>query len=135
VLTKEQADAVLAVMNAAFTAGRGANLDPPHGAMTLARQSLGKLGEELAVGELEHRGYAILAQRYRTRYGEIYIVAKDAATTAFIEVKARVTGECGTAAEAVTAQKQRRLAYMATDYIARNGVGQPALPLRRHRDR
>ena len=40
------------------------------------RQSLGKLGEDLACAELCRRGYAILARRYRTRYGEIDIVAR-----------------------------------------------------------
>ena len=88
--------------------------------MTVARQNLGKDGEEIAVRELERRGYAILARRYRTRYGEIDIVARDAETTVFVEVKARMTAETGTAAEAVSAAKQRRLAHMASDYIARN---------------
>lgn len=89
--------------------------------MTFARQELGKLGEEIAVRELEGRGYEILARRYRTPRGEIDIVARDGATTVFVEVKVRATAEFGTAAEAVTAWKQRRLAAMATDYLARNG--------------
>ena len=88
--------------------------------MTRERQKFGKEGEDIAVGELERRGYEILARRYRTRYGEIDIVASDEGTIVFIEVKARATAEFGTAAEAVTAQKQRRLASMATDYLARN---------------
>ena len=90
--------------------------------MTMQRQSLGKWGEERAVRELERRGYAILARRYRTRHGEIDIVADDGGTIVFVEVKARETGECGSAAEAVTVRKQRRLASMAVDYLARNHV-------------
>ncbi len=90
--------------------------------MTLERQHLGRLGEEVAVGELERRGYAILARRYRTRYGEIDIVARDGETTVFVEVKARVTDEFGSAAEAVTVWKQRRLSRMASDYLARTGL-------------
>lgn len=94
--------------------------------MTVQRQSLGKTGEDIAVGELERRGYAILARRYRTRYGEIDIVAQHGETTVFVEVKARATGEFGTAAEAVTRWKQRRLARMAADYAARNDLlGRP----------
>jgi putative endonuclease len=88
--------------------------------MTIARQKLGVSGEDLAVRELEARGYAILARRYRTRHGEIDIVARDGETVVFVEVKARVTAEFGTAAEAVTPWKQRRLAAMAGDYIARS---------------
>ena len=87
--------------------------------VTLARQQLGKIGEELAVEELERRGYAILARRYRTRCGEIDIVAEDTGTLVFVEVKARATSEFGTAAEAVTRQKQLKLVRMATDYLAR----------------
>ena len=84
------------------------------------RQSLGKLGENLACAALERRGYAILARRYRTRFGEIDIVARDGETTVFVEVKARAGDEFGGAAAAVTPWKQRRLTYMATDYLARH---------------
>jgi putative endonuclease len=90
--------------------------------MTVARQNLGKSGEDLAVRELEARGYAILARRYRTKHGEIDIVARDGGTIVFVEVKARVNAEFGTAAEAVTPRKQRRLAAMAIDYIARHHI-------------
>jgi putative endonuclease len=88
--------------------------------MTMQRQRLGKSGEDLAVEELTRRGYAVLARRYRTRHGEIDIVASDAGTIVFVEVKARDGGECGSAAEAVTARKQQRLVSMAVDYLARN---------------
>jgi putative endonuclease len=87
--------------------------------MTIKRQKLGKSGEDLAVEELQRRGYAILARRYRTRHGEIDVVARDGETTVFVEVKARTTGRFGGAAEAVTPWKQRRLVSMATDYLAR----------------
>ena len=90
--------------------------------MTLARQALGKLGEEVAVGELERLGYAVLARRYRTPAGEIDIVANHQGTLVFVEVKARVDGEFGTALEAVTPWKQRQLVRMARDYLARAGV-------------
>jgi putative endonuclease len=89
--------------------------------MTLARQALGKLGEDLAVAELEHRGYAIAARRYRTRCGEIDIVAERCGVLVFVEVKARETAEFGSAAEAVTPRKQRQLTRMANDYLAREG--------------
>jgi len=88
--------------------------------MTLQRQAFGKAGENIAAGELERLGYVILDRRYRTRHGEIDIVARDGTTTVFIEVKARRTAEFGTAAEAVTPLKQRRLWAMAVDYLARH---------------
>jgi putative endonuclease len=88
--------------------------------MTVQRQLFGKAGEDVAVQELERRGYAILARRYRTRHGEIDIVARDGETTVFVEVKARTTAEFGGAAAAVTGLKQRRLASMAMDFVARH---------------
>ena len=90
--------------------------------MTDQRQTLGKWGEERAIRELERRGYAILARRYRTRHGEIDIVADDDGTIVFVEVKVRETAECGSAAEAVTTRKQRRHTAMAVDYLARNHI-------------
>ena len=87
--------------------------------MTMQRQALGRLGEDAAVAEIERRGYAVLDRRYRTRHGEIDIVAEDGDTIVFIEVKVRATAGRGTAAEAVTVQKQRKLVAMATDYLSR----------------
>ena len=83
------------------------------------RQDLGKHGEDLACEELQRRGYAILARRYRTRFGEIDIVAKDGDTIVFVEVKARVGDQFGGSAAAVTPLKQRKVATMAVDYLAR----------------
>jgi putative endonuclease len=90
--------------------------------MTMERQVLGKTGETLAAEELERRGYAILDQRYRTRHGEIDIIARDGETIVFVEVKVRQTSDKGTAAEAVAPAKQRRLVSMAVDYLARHGL-------------
>jgi putative endonuclease len=83
------------------------------------RQVLGKSGEEVACGELQRRGYAIVARRYRTRAGEIDIVARDGPTIVFVEVKTRRKDEFGDPLEAVTSRKQRKLTLMALDFLAR----------------
>ncbi len=88
----------------------------------MRRQELGILGENLAVEELTRRGYAILERRYRTRYGEIDIVAEEQDTIVFVEVKAREDLTCGSAAESVTPNKQRRIASRAVEYLARKHV-------------
>ncbi len=88
--------------------------------MTRERQILGESGEDLAVRELTARGYAILDRRYRTRHGEIDIVAEHRATIVFVEVRARATGEFGRAAETVTDQKKRKVTAMAVEYLARH---------------
>jgi putative endonuclease len=81
---------------------------------------LGKTGEDLACAELERRGYAIIARRYRRRGGEIDIVSRDGETIVFVEVKTRESRCFGAAAEAVTAFKRRRIAQLAADYMARH---------------
>ena len=83
------------------------------------RQSLGKLGEDLACAELARRGYAILERRYRTRYGEIDIIARSGATLVFVEVKAREGSQFGGGEAAVTVCKQQRIVRMAIDFLAR----------------
>ena len=90
--------------------------------MTYRRQSLGILGEDLACGELRRRGYDIVERRYRTRFGEIDIVAREGGYTVFVEVKTREGNDFGDGAEAVTEWKQRRVAQMAVEYIARHDL-------------
>lgn len=90
--------------------------------MTTARQELGKDGENLAVCELTAHGYAIVEQRYRTRFGEIDVIARDGDTLVFVEVRRKSGEDCGTAAESVTPRKQRRIVRMAVDYLARNDL-------------
>jgi putative endonuclease len=86
------------------------------------RQNLGKRGEDLACAELERRGYAVLARRYRTRFGEIDIIARDHDFTVFVEVKTRTGDEYGGGAAAVTGWKQRRITQMAVDYLSRHDL-------------
>jgi putative endonuclease len=89
---------------------------------TVHNITLGKSGETFACRELERRGYAILDRRYRTRAGEIDIVARDGETIVFIEVKARRSTRFGRPAEGVTPQKQRTLMQMASYYVLTKGL-------------
>lgn len=82
---------------------------------------LGILGEEAACRELERRGYAILARRFRTRLGEIDIIARDGETLVFVEVKSRRSLRCGGPAEAVNWPKRQRLERMALQYLSAAG--------------
>lgn len=88
--------------------------------MTDARQQLGKSGEDLAVRELTSRGYAILDRRYRTRHGEIDIVCNDHGTIVFVEVRAKGSGDCGSAAASITPYKMRKVTACAVDYLSRH---------------
>jgi putative endonuclease len=48
---------------------------------------LGRAGEEIAVVHLQDRGFSLLARNYRTRRGEIDLIAFDGCTLIFVEVK------------------------------------------------
>ena len=83
-----------------------------------ATVALGISGENLACDALAQQRYAILARRYRTRVGEIDIVAMDGPTLVFVEVKTRTSGVFGVPAEAVTWRKRRRIVTMARWYLS-----------------
>ena len=85
---------------------------------TDGRQTLGKVGEDLACEELVRRGYAILERRHRTRYGEIDVIAQAGETLVFVEVKARKGDAYGGSGAAVTWSKQQRIVRMAMDFLA-----------------
>lgn len=87
--------------------------------MSRARNNLGEIGENLACDELQRRGYAVLARRYRSRGGEIDIVAAQGPTVVFVEVKTRDGSAYGSGAEAVTWTKRRRIVAAATDFLVR----------------
>ena len=86
--------------------------------MTYARQRLGEQGESVACEELEKLGYTIIERRYRTRFGEIDVIASDQGTVIFVEVKTKTDCTFSDPVESVTKQKQRRLVSMAEQYVA-----------------
>jgi putative endonuclease len=88
------------------------------------RVAFGKRGEELACEELQRRGYIILDRRFRTRCGELDIVARDGKVVVFVEVKARKDGNFGNPSESITWQKRRRLSQMASSYLFEKQLGE-----------
>lgn len=86
--------------------------------MTRHRQELGLQGETIACAELERLGYVIVERRYRSRFGEIDIVADDGGTVVFVEVKTKTSGSFGDPVEEVTAQKQRQIVAMGEEYYS-----------------
>ena len=83
----------------------------------MERQRLGNYGELLARQILEDRGYRILHRRYKTRYGEIDLIARDGNQLVFIEVKTRMSKAFGTGLDAVTKQKRIHLLRTAYCYL------------------
>jgi len=83
----------------------------------------GRLGERLACRHLLRLGYDVLARRYRTRLGEIDLIAYDGDTLVFIEVKTRATRRFGEPWEFVDRDKRRRIKSAAAEFIARHDLG------------
>jgi len=78
---------------------------------------LGNRGERAAARHLRRKGYRILARQYRSRWGEIDLVAIDGETVVFVEVKTRRSHAAGTPAEAVTPAKQAQLTRLALAFL------------------
>ena len=87
--------------------------------MTDERRSLGQRGEELALSYLKKNGYKIIEQNYRSKLGEIDIIARDRGVFAFVEVKTRYSNRFGGPKGAITQQKKRKLSMVALEYLKR----------------
>ena len=61
----------------------------------------GKIGEDIAKKYLEEKGYKIIEQNCRTRYGEIDLVAKDGRDLIFVEVRTKRGENFGTPEESL----------------------------------
>ena len=83
---------------------------------------LGSSGEDAAVDLLKKRGYRILARNYKTKLGEIDIIARDKDTLAFIEVKARHSDRFGLPQEAVSVSKQRQISKAALIFLKEHSL-------------
>ena len=98
------------------------------------RRSLGALGERLAREHLERAGYAVVERNYRSRRGEIDVIAFGHGALVFCEVKTRVSGSrAGPAAplDGIGPGKQRRLRLLAREWLsARRGARPVAETLR-----
>ncbi|MEW5807183.1 MAG: YraN family protein [Acidobacteriota bacterium] len=84
----------------------------------LSRRHIGAMGEELAATYLQRKGYRIIERGFRTRYGEIDIIAVDGNVIAFIEVKMRRSETCGVPGDALDQRKRVRIAGMANHFIS-----------------
>ena len=86
--------------------------------MTTA-QAAGSAAEDAAANFLARQGLEIVARNYRTRLGEIDLVARDGATLVFIEVRMRSSTRFGGGAESIGPRKQARIVAAARQYLAR----------------
>ena len=84
--------------------------------------SIGVLGEEAAVKALKKDGYRIIERNFRTKQGEIDIIAKDGEYLCFVEVRLRKSDLYGSPAESITEGKQKRIIEAAQVYILKKRI-------------
>ena len=96
------------------------------------RRALGALGERLAADHLRRAGYRIVERNFRTRYGELDIVAAGERFLVFCEVKTRVRGRAGgpDPLDSIGRDKRKRLRAMAAQWLVerRSGMDHAAPP-------
>jgi len=80
-------------------------------------QLFGKESESTAVKHLKKHGYKIIEQNYRTKLGEIDIIAKEKNTIVFVEVKSRKSTSYGNPKYAVTPRKMRKISMVALYFL------------------
>lgn len=88
------------------------------------KQLSGIKGENHAVNFLKKHGYQIIERNFRSRAGEIDIIALESQTLVFIEVKARSTSEFGSPLDAITPWKLNSIIRTAEFYKLKH----PKLP-------
>lgn len=78
----------------------------------------GAWGEARAAEYLRTKHFQIVAVGYRSRFGEIDLIAKDKKWLVFVEVKLRKSGTFAQAMEYVDRRKQDKLRITASIYLA-----------------
>jgi putative endonuclease len=77
----------------------------------------GLQAEQWAVQHLQQQGLKLVAQNYRSRFGEIDIIMQDKDVLVFVEVRLRRNGDFGGAAASIDARKQQRIILTAQHYL------------------
>lgn len=81
------------------------------------KRRIGNYYETIASHYLIEKGYKIICHNFRSKFGEIDIIAHDDEYIVFIEVKYRKTKQFGYPREAVTYQKQRHIIRTAQYFL------------------
>ena len=83
-----------------------------------ARRAQGDAAEDRACRHLEGSGFTIVERNYRTKGGEIDIVARNGDVLVFVEVRSREVPGFETPEESVTPAKRRRVVAAARRYLS-----------------
>lgn len=80
-------------------------------------QDIGQHAEQLACRHLQSHGLQLLAQNYRTRFGEIDLIMRDGNTTVFIEVRSRRQHNLVDSLQSIDSRKQRKIILSAQAFL------------------
>jgi len=84
-----------------------------------ARRAQGDAAEDQACRHLEGSGMTIVERNFRTRVGEIDIVARKGDVLVFVEVRSREVPDFLAPEESVTPAKRRRIVGAARQYLSK----------------
>ena len=87
------------------------------------KKRIGDWGEARAAAHLESKGYEVIARGFRSRFGEIDLIAVNAEFVAFVEVKTRKDARVARAREFVDRRKRERLRATAEMWLCENETG------------
>ncbi|PJA23332.1 YraN family protein, partial [Candidatus Beckwithbacteria bacterium CG_4_10_14_0_2_um_filter_47_25] len=93
-------------------------------------KKVGAIGEDAAAQLLRKKGYQILERNFRTRWGEIDIIARGKwkgrtlPLTLFVEVKTKTGDQYGEPWEMINMRKWQQVKNMAQVYLTKNGLGE-----------
>lgn len=97
--------------------------------MTGTNQNIGKLGENIAAKYLTKNGFSIISRNFRTRYGEIDLIAKKSNKICFVEVKTRIGVVKGKPYESYRYFKSRSFKRAVQYYLLQNNFKEYKLSL------
>lgn len=80
-------------------------------------KQIGDKGEDRAEEYLKSLGYEIFERNFRTRFGEIDIIARDGEALCFVEVKTKSNSQFGSPAEMITPKKLEKIIRTAKHYL------------------
>ena len=86
------------------------------------RKNLGDFGEETAVKFLKDKGYKILCQNFKRKWGEVDIIGQAKKTIIFFEVKTIIQKQGFVPEDQITSHKKRQLLKMTQIYLSENKI-------------
>ena len=97
--------------------------------MALKRLQFGGEGECTAIAFLKENGYRILEKNFRSKRGEIDVIAEQAGVIVFIEVKARSDHEFGHPFDVLTPTKQKKIIQTTQSFLVQKRIPDKSMRL------